>query len=79
MEAPTILKNCFNSLQALSRNDDADTENEVSRVIAETFPNLKPSIRVLEKTGLRCIGQDSEEDVIRYDLLRKDYEGGQGP
>lgn len=47
---------------------------EVSRVIAETYPELKPSIRVMEKNGLRFAGSGSEERVIRYELTRADWQ-----
>ncbi len=43
---------------------------EVTRVIAETYPELVPSIRVLEKSGFRFIGDGSEDRVIRYELPR---------
>ncbi|HVG28251.1 MAG TPA: GNAT family protein [Pyrinomonadaceae bacterium] len=47
---------------------------EVTRVIAETYPELAASIRVMEKNGLRFIGDGSEERVIRYELTRADWE-----
>lgn len=47
---------------------------QVTRVIAETYPELLPSIRVLEKNGFRFIGDGSEERVIRYALTREEYE-----
>lgn len=40
---------------------------EVRRVVAETFPDLKPSIRVLEKNGFRRAGPGSEPDAIRFE------------
>jgi [ribosomal protein S5]-alanine N-acetyltransferase len=43
---------------------------EVHRVIAETLPELTPSIGVLEKCGFRFIGEGSEPGVIRYELSR---------
>ena len=46
----------------------------VARVIAETYPELLPSIRVLEKNNFRFIGDGSEERVIRYALTREEYE-----
>jgi [ribosomal protein S5]-alanine N-acetyltransferase len=42
----------------------------VSRVIAETYPSLKPSIGVMEKNGFVFIGDGSESGVIRYELKR---------
>ena len=44
----------------------------VRRVIAETLPELIPSIGVLEKCGFRLIGEGSEPGVIRFELLRGD-------
>jgi len=45
----------------------------VRRVIAETLPELIPSIGVLEKTGFRLSGEGSEPGVIRFELRRADY------
>ena len=39
----------------------------VRRVVAETFPELAPSIRVLEKCGFRRAGPGSEERSIRFE------------
>jgi RimJ/RimL family protein N-acetyltransferase len=52
---------------------------QVARVIAETYPELKASIRVMEKNGLRFIGDGSEERVIRYELTRADWERRREP
>ena len=52
----------------------AFSHTQVSRVIAETYPELRPSIRVLEKNNFRFIGDGSEERVIRYALTREEYE-----
>ena len=46
----------------------------VTRVIAETYPELLPSIRVLEKNNFHFIGDGSEERVIRYAITREEYE-----
>jgi ribosomal-protein-alanine N-acetyltransferase len=45
----------------------------VRRVIAETLPELLPSIGVLEKCGFRLIGEGSEPGVIRFELARAAY------
>ena len=45
----------------------------VRRVIAETLPELIPSIGVLEKCGFRLIGEGSEPGVIRFELMRSDW------
>jgi RimJ/RimL family protein N-acetyltransferase len=52
----------------------AFSQPQVARVIAETYPELRPSIRVMEKNGLRFIGDGSEERVIRYAITREEYE-----
>ncbi|MDQ1610266.1 MAG: [ribosomal protein S5]-alanine N-acetyltransferase [Pyrinomonadaceae bacterium] len=52
----------------------AFSDPHVARVIAETYPELRPSIRVLEKNNFRFIGDGSEERVIRYALTREEYE-----
>lgn len=47
---------------------------EVKRVIAETYPELIPSIRVMEKNGFRFIGDGSEPRVICYEITRESFE-----
>jgi [ribosomal protein S5]-alanine N-acetyltransferase len=47
----------------------------VRRVIAETLPELAPSIGVLEKGGFTLAeGKGSEEGVIRFELPRERWE-----
>lgn len=46
----------------------------VKRVIAETLPDLTPSIGVMTKCGFMFIGQGSERGVIRYELPRERYD-----
>lgn len=48
----------------------AFTVPEVRRVIAETLPELLPSIGVLHKCGFRLIGPGSEPGVIRFERTR---------
>ena len=48
-------------------------QREVKRLIAETYPLLTGSIRVMEKNGLAFIGDGSEEDVIRYSISRQQF------
>lgn len=43
---------------------------EVTRVIAETYPELVASIGVLAKTGFSFIGPGSEDRVIRFERRR---------
>lgn len=42
----------------------------VERAIAETLPELTPSIGVLTKCGFRLLGEGSEPGVIRFELTR---------
>ena len=44
--------------------------DEVVRVLAETLPDLTPSIRLLEKLGFSMIGRGSEDGIIRFELTR---------
>ncbi|HJR63532.1 MAG TPA: GNAT family protein [Gemmatimonadaceae bacterium] len=46
---------------------------EVARVIAQTLPELRPSIGVLEKNRFRFVGDGSEPGVILYELTRAEY------
>jgi [ribosomal protein S5]-alanine N-acetyltransferase len=39
---------------------------KVQSISAETYPDLVPSMRVMEKCGMRLIGNGSEEGTIRY-------------
>jgi RimJ/RimL family protein N-acetyltransferase len=48
----------------------------VRRVIAETLPELLPSIGVLRGCGFRLIGEGSEPGVIRFELTRAGYGAG---
>jgi RimJ/RimL family protein N-acetyltransferase len=48
----------------------------VHRAIAETLPELAPSIGVLRKCGFRLIGDGSEPGVIRFELTRAEYAQG---
>lgn len=50
----------------------------VDRVIAETLPELTPSIGVLRKCDFRLIGDGSEPGVIRFELTRAAYSMGKG-
>jgi [ribosomal protein S5]-alanine N-acetyltransferase len=47
---------------------------EVNRVIAETLPELTPSIGVLRKCGFELTGEGSEPGVIRFELTRRAHE-----
>ncbi len=56
--------------------DRAFEHSDVTRVIAETFPELAASIRVLEKNGFVLTGNGSEPGVIRFELSRTAYLNG---
>jgi len=47
---------------------------QINRVIAETLPELHPSIRVMEKNGFVFVGEGVEKGVIRYELSREHFE-----
>lgn len=46
------------------------TDSAVDVVVAETLPDLVPSIGVLDKLGFTFVGGGSEAGVVRYQLLR---------
>jgi [ribosomal protein S5]-alanine N-acetyltransferase len=50
----------------------------VHRVIAETFPELTPSIGVLRNCGFRLVGDGSEPGVIRFEITRAAFATGKG-
>jgi len=55
--------------------DHAFRSPGVRRVIAESLPELTPSIGVLRKCGFRPGGEGSEPGVVRYELTRTIFEG----
>jgi ribosomal-protein-alanine N-acetyltransferase len=56
----------------------AFAEPDIEKVIAETLPELTPSIGVLAKCGFRLIGEGSEPGVIRFELTRAEYPPTEG-
>jgi RimJ/RimL family protein N-acetyltransferase len=50
--------------------DWAFTHPYVTRVVAHTFPSLRPSIRVLEKCGFTLVGAGDEEGTLAYQRMR---------
>jgi RimJ/RimL family protein N-acetyltransferase len=50
--------------------DWAFSHAAVTRVIAHTFPALRPSIRVLEKCGFSFVGPGAEEGTILFERRR---------
>jgi RimJ/RimL family protein N-acetyltransferase len=52
--------------------DRAFEHPSILRVVAETYPDLAPSIRVLTRLGFRFLGTGSEDGTVRYVLVRSD-------
>lgn len=52
----------------------AFADPRVSRVCAETYPELAPSLRVMEKCGLVFAGPGAEPRVVRHELTRAAWE-----
>jgi ribosomal-protein-alanine N-acetyltransferase len=46
----------------------------VRQINAETFPELRPSIRVMERCGMTFRGEGSEVGTIRYGVTREEFE-----
>jgi len=51
---------------------------EITRIIAHTLPDLRGSIRVLEKSGFTFTGPGEEPETIAYELKRADWEARRG-
>ena len=49
----------------------AFTTPAVRRITAHTLPELRPSIRVLEKCGFRLLGPGAEEGTIQFERPRR--------
>ena len=47
---------------------------DVRRVVAETYPHLRASLRVMERNGMIFMGPGSEEGVVRFGIERAAYE-----
>lgn len=45
----------------------------VRRIDAETFPELRHSIRVMERCGMNFLGPGSEPGAIRYGVTREEF------
>ena len=46
----------------------------VQMVTAQTFPELRPSIKVMERCGMIFLGAGSEPGTIRYGITREQFE-----
>ena len=49
----------------------SNARDDVSIVAAETLPELKPSIKVMNKCGMSFVGPGAETGVIRYEVTRE--------
>jgi RimJ/RimL family protein N-acetyltransferase len=52
----------------------AFSNESVQRVDAETFPDNRASLRVMEKNGLIYLGEGEEQNTVRYALTRQRFE-----
>ncbi len=52
----------------------AFADSRVTRVGAETYPELAPSLGVMEKCGLILAGPGAEPRIVRYELTRAHWE-----
>ncbi len=48
----------------------AFSHEAVGRIVAQTLPGLRPSIRVLEKCGFSFVGPGFEDGAVLYELIR---------
>lgn len=58
--------------EALLRH--AFEDPRVTTIVAETFPDLVPSIGVLEGCGFRVLGAGSEEGTVQFGISRRQWE-----
>jgi len=56
--------------------DWAFADARVARIIGETFPDMTPSRRILEKNGFALRGEASEPGAVRYELTRAEWGAG---
>jgi RimJ/RimL family protein N-acetyltransferase len=48
--------------------------SEIQEVTAETYPELRPSIRIMVRCGMSLYGQGSEPGTIRFGIRKKQFE-----
>ena len=46
---------------------------EVKMVAAETYPHLRPSLRIMQGAGMRPLGPGADEGVVRYGITRSEH------
>ena len=51
----------------------AFADPRVARIVGETFPDMIPSRRVLEKCGFTLRGEAAEPGAVRYELTRVEW------
>jgi RimJ/RimL family protein N-acetyltransferase len=66
---PQFQNNGYASEAAGGLIEWAFSHSDVKRIIAETYPKLRGSIRVLEKNGFKLIGDGSDPGTVRYERL----------
>jgi RimJ/RimL family protein N-acetyltransferase len=74
--APEFQKNGYASEAVRGLLRFAFAEAEVKRVLAETLPELTPSIGVLRKCNFRRVQGGSEPGVIRFSITRPRWNNG---
>ncbi len=52
----------------------AFADPRVGRVVAETYPELAASLRVLERCGLQPLGPGTDEGALRFGIERSEWE-----
>lgn len=68
---PEFEKNGFATEAVRALISWAFSNQQVTSISAETFPNLPVSIKVMEKIGMSFAGNGSEEGTIRYEIRKK--------
>lgn len=67
---PQFRRRGYASEAAQALIDFAFTHDGVERVVADTYPELAPSIGVMQKCGMTYIGGGDEERTVRYELRK---------
>ena len=73
---PEHQRNGYATEATVALIDWAFSHEDVDRVAAETLPHLEPSLGVMRKCGMRCVGSGKEEEglhTVRYEVRRKQW------